>query len=145
MVALLSLALSSGGCAVAPASLRGGYDRDAGAYVGGTGQPNGNPAKWRGFSQTGEISFYAHSFEGKTTSSGETYRGGELTAAHRELPFGTRVKVTLAGSGKSVVVKVNDRGPFAKGRIMDVSSAAAKRLGMVEKGVAKARIEVIPE
>jgi rare lipoprotein A len=69
----------------------------------------------------------------------------ELTAAHRTLPFGTRVRVTNLENGRHVVVRINDRGPFRKGRVIDVSYAAARKLGLVHSGVAKVRVEVLGE
>ena len=90
--------------------------------------------------QEGTASFYFH---GKRTANGERFNPQGLTAAHRSLPFGTKVKVTHRRSGKSVVVRINDRGPFAKKRIIDVSHGAAKRLGMVSAGVAPVIVEVL--
>jgi rare lipoprotein A len=88
----------------------------------------------------GQASYY--SYTGRT-ASGETTRQGELTAAHRTLPFGTRVRVTHTRNGRSVVVRINDRGPFIRGRIIDVSHAAAGALGMIPTGVAPVEIEVV--
>src|SRR4051812_36002691 len=78
--------------------------------------------------QKGEGSFYADKFEGKTTASGEIYSHTKLTAAHRTLPFGTRLRVTNIATNETVEVIVNDRGPFAEGRIIDLSRAAAEKL-----------------
>ena len=88
----------------------------------------------------GVASFYKH---GSRTASGEKFNPGELTAAHRTLPFGTRVRVTDVATGKSVTVRVNDRGPFINGRVIDVSHAAAESLGMTGKGVAKVKLDVV--
>jgi rare lipoprotein A len=77
------------------------------------------------------------------TASGETVNAQELTAAHRTLPFGTRVRVTNVATGRSVTVRVNDRGPFVPGRIVDVSYSAAETLGIIERGVAKVKLDVI--
>ena len=88
----------------------------------------------------GLASFYSH---GSRTASGEKFNPGELTAAHRTLPFGTRVRVTNVATGRSVTVRVNDRGPFINGRVIDVSHAAAQSLGMVGKGVAKVKLDVV--
>ncbi|MEP7027747.1 MAG: septal ring lytic transglycosylase RlpA family protein [Candidatus Eisenbacteria bacterium] len=96
-----------------------------------------------GSSEVGEASYYGREFEGRRTASGERYRAGELTAAHRTLPFGTRVRVTNLGNGRSVEVVVNDRGPHRRGRVIDVSRRAAERLGMVREGVARVRVEVL--
>jgi rare lipoprotein A len=143
VLGLSVLAIGWQGCSIAPRTARGSYDREVGAYVGLPGPAQGSPETWKGFRQTGEISYYAKKFEGNRTASGEPYRGGDFTAAHRELPFGTRVKVTHLKNGKSVTVRVNDRGPFAKDRILDVSLAAAKHLGLMQSGTADAQIEVV--
>ena len=85
-------------------------------------------------------SFYT---EGTKTASGEKFNAHELTAAHPTLPFGTRLRVTNVASGQSVTVRVNDRGPFVRGRVVDVSYAAAETLGMVGGGVAKVKLDVV--
>ncbi len=95
------------------------------------------------FVQTGEASYYADKFEGRKTANGEIYRHNKLTAAHRTLAFGTKLKVTNLSNGKSVMVTVNDRGPFVKGRIIDLSKSAATKLGYVRDGVAKVKIETV--
>ena len=92
--------------------------------------------------QEGEASYYADSLHGNKTASGEPYDKNALTAAHRELPFGTRVRVTYLESGKSVEVVINDRGPHHKDRIIDLSGAAAERIGLKEAGVGKVRLEI---
>jgi len=92
--------------------------------------------------EEGEASFYADSLHGNQTASGETYNKRAYTAAHLTLPFGTKVKVTNLDNGKSVRVKINDRGPYAKGRIIDLSRAAARKLGMREAGTARVRLEI---
>ncbi len=97
----------------------------------------------RGYTETGTASYYAEEFHGRKTSSGEVYSRRRLTAAHRKLPFGTRLRVTNLANGRRVVVRVNDRGPFRKGRILDLSLAAARELGMVRAGLARVRIEVV--
>lgn len=91
----------------------------------------------------GEASYYASGFEGRPTASGEPYRGKALTAAHRTLPFGTRVKVTNLANGRSVEVRINDRGPFHRRRVIDLSRAAAERLGMVRRGRAPVEVQVL--
>ncbi len=80
-------------------------------------------------------SYYAEKFEGRKTSNGEIYQANKLTAAHRSLPFGTIVKVTNIANGKSVEVRINDRGPFVSGRNIDLSAKAAEKLDMMQKGV----------
>ena len=93
--------------------------------------------------ETGLASYYSDNFEGKTTASGEVYRSSKMTAAHRSLPFGTRVKVTNSANDRSVIVIVNDRGPFVKDRIIDLSKGAAVKLGFIEEGVAKVKIDIL--
>lgn len=97
-----------------------------------------------GFTETlkGEASYYADSLQGSKTASGEPYDKSAMTAAHRTLEFGTRVKVTYLKTGKSVEVTINDRGPHAKGRVIDLSGAAAEQLGMKDDGHGKVEIEV---
>jgi len=95
--------------------------------------------------QTGLASWYGPKFHGKTTSNQETFDMYDMTAAHRTLPFGTYVMVTNLDNDKSVSVRINDRGPFIKGRIIDVSYAAARMLDMIESGVVPVRIEVLPD
>ena len=91
--------------------------------------------------QRGEASYYADSLHGNKTASGEPYDKNAMTAAHRTLPFGTRVKVTYLKTGKSLEVTINDRGPHVKDRIIDLSGAAAARLGMTEDGIGEVEIE----
>src|SRR4030066_707835 len=93
--------------------------------------------------QFGVASWYGGEFHGRPTSSGEVYDMYQLTCAHNTLPLGTMVMVTNLENGKSVELKVNDRGPFVKGRIIDVSYAAAKMLDMCEKGTALVKVEVL--
>ena len=93
----------------------------------------------------GKASYYAAKFEGRSTASGERYRGGELTAAHRSLPFGSLVRVINPSNGRSVTVRVNDRGPFTHGRVIDVSRAAALELGLVARGHAEVELELIED
>jgi rare lipoprotein A len=95
--------------------------------------------------EEGFASFYGRPHHGKRTASGERFDMRALTCAHRTLPFGTRVRVTDLESGRSVLVRVNDRGPFTEGRIVDLSLAAARALGMVERGVARVRLEPVPD
>ncbi len=95
----------------------------------------------RATSEGGVASYYAHQYHGRTTANGEIFDMNAMTAAHKTLPFGTRVKVTNLQNGKSVTVRINDRGPFVKGRIIDLSFAAAKRLDIVEAGIARVKLE----
>jgi rare lipoprotein A len=92
---------------------------------------------------TGIASYYARSLEGRPTASGEPYDHDALTAAHKTLPFGTRLRVTNPANGRSVVVVVNDRGPFAGNRVLDLSGAAARALGMIEDGTVRVTAEVL--
>ena len=100
-------------------------------------------AKDTGQVQEGKASYYADSFQGKKTASGALYDKGALTAAHRTLPFGTKVRVTYLKTKKSVVVEINDRGPYAKGRIIDLSTAAARKIGLIKRGHGKVRLEIL--
>lgn len=95
--------------------------------------------------QEGVVSWYGAQFHNRKTASGERFDSGALTMAHPSLPFGTVAKVTNLRNGRSVVVRVNDRGPFVGKRIADLSQAAATEIGMLRKGLAKVRIEVLGE
>ena len=93
--------------------------------------------------QTGTASYYADKFEGKPTASGEKYKHNKLTAAHKTLPFGTKVRVTNLSNNNSVEVIINDRGPYIEGRVIDLSKSAAEKLGFIVNGLAEVKIEVI--
>ena len=95
--------------------------------------------------ETGLASWYGPKFHGKLTASGEIYSQENFTAAHRTLPWGSRVKVTNFANGKSVEVRINDRGPFGEGRIVEVSRAAARVLGIVGSGITTVRVEWLPD
>ncbi len=97
------------------------------------------------FSETGMASFYAKRFEGRRCASGEIFRHDSLTAAHRTLPFGTRVRVTNLANDSSVVLRINDRLPRHSSRSIDVTRRAAKRLNFIREGLAKVRVEELPE
>ncbi len=88
-------------------------------------------------------SYYADKFHGRTTSNGEIFNMYKLTCAHKTLPFNTMLKVTNEDNGKSVVVRVNDRGPFIEGRDLDLSYEAARQVGMIGEGVKKLKVEII--
>jgi peptidoglycan lytic transglycosylase len=90
--------------------------------------------------EIGLASFY---FQGQMTASGEPFDSNALTGAHRTVPFGTTVRVTMLKTGKQVIVRINDRGPYIKGRIIDVSRQAAEVLGMVGGGLAKVKVEIV--
>lgn len=97
----------------------------------------------RGHTESGIASYYGNEFQSRKTANGERFDQRKLTAAHRTMPFGTRVKVTNTRNGRTVVVRINDRGPFAKGRIIDLSSTAFKTIGNLNAGVLPVRIEVL--
>lgn len=107
------------------------------ATVGGRPRPGADSA------EVGTASFYARRFHGRTTASGVRYDPARMLAAHRTLPFGTRVRVTNLENRRSVVVTVVDRGPFRRGRIIDLSRSAARELGFVREGLAEVRLEVL--
>ena len=92
--------------------------------------------------QTGMASYYGGSWHGKKTANGEIFNENSLTAAHKTLPFGTRVKVTNLDNGKSVVVRINNRGPYSKGRVIDLSKAAFSKIASTSKGVTRVKLEV---
>jgi rare lipoprotein A len=102
---------------------------------------NVNP---RAAGEEGDASWYGPGLYGRKTASGETLRPGTLTAAHRTLPFGTCLRVTNLENGRAVEVRVNDRGPYAAGRIIDVSETAARALGMRGQGVTRVRLDRCP-
>jgi rare lipoprotein A len=97
-----------------------------------------------GYEAVGLASYYSRKFQGRRTASGERYDMYALTAAHPVLGFGSRVEVTNLKNGRKVRVRINDRGPFKKGRIIDLSYAAAKKIGMLTRGLVKVRIRVVP-
>jgi len=121
----------------------------AGAYLalGGFSTNHAAPAevaKTAGTAEVGVASYYADKYHGKTTASGETFDMNALTAAHRTLPFGTLVRVTQLENNRSVVVRINDRGPFIEGRVIDLSRAAAEQLQITRAGLAKVKVEIVP-
>lgn len=93
--------------------------------------------------QTGKASFYSDKYDGHLTASGEKYKHTKLTAAHKTLPFGTKVRVTNISNNQSVDVVINDRGPYVDGRIIDVSRSAAEKLGFVSQGLAEVKIDIL--
>ncbi len=96
-----------------------------------------------GHQQEGRVSYYAVKFDGRKTASGERFSSQEMTAAHRKLPFNTMIKVTNPLNGRSCIVRINDRGPFTKGRMLDISKSAAEELGIVKAGSATVQLEVV--
>lgn len=139
-IVIVSLFLVNSGCSSSPRFKRSSYGTSGQSRHFGTTATRNNS---HGRSQTGMASYYGNGFHGKKTANGETYNRHELTAAHKKLPFNTRIKVTNLENNRSVVVRINDRGPFAKRRILDLSEGAAKKIDMIKSGVAKVRIEVL--
>jgi len=92
---------------------------------------------------TGVASYYADKHHGRLTANGETFDMYALTAAHRTLPFGTKLKVTSLANNRSVLVRINDRGPFVKGRVIDLSLAAATELQMLKSGITEVKLEIV--
>ncbi len=98
-----------------------------------------------GYDKTGVASYYGAKHQGKRTASGERFNKNSMTAAHRQLPFGTRVKITNLNNDKSCVVRINDRGPYSRGRLIDLSHEAAERLGMLKSGTARVRVQALDD
>lgn len=119
-------------------ALKPGYTIEDDTFSGPDGQEERNVS-------LGLASYYSDHFNGNSTASGNTYHKTELTAAHRDLPFGTRVRVTNLKNRKSVLVTINDRGPFVRGRVIDVSRAAAEELDMISDGVVDVALEVVKQ
>ena len=111
--------------------------------AGCSSTPKSGAPVTRGLSESGQASYYGNEFHGRKTANGERFDQNQLTAAHRTLPFGTRLRVTNTQNGKTVVVRVNDRGPFVKGRVIDLSSAAFRSIAQLNSGVVPVRIQVI--
>jgi len=108
----------------------------ASALSGATDQP-------ATVAEAGIASYYGAEYHGKRTASGEIYDMHQLTAAHPRYAFGTRVKVTHSGNSRSVIVRINERGPFSKGRVIDLSQSAAEELKMVKSGLAQVKLEIV--
>lgn len=113
-------------CLVAGCGTTGGPRRGAGAFEG-------------------KASWYGPGFNGKSTASGEKFKQSAMTAAHPNLPFGSVVRVTNLRNGKTVKVRINDRGPFVRGRVIDLSRGAAKKIDMIEAGVVPVRVDVLSQ
>lgn len=153
LCAITALGLLTAGCAVErtttaslpppPSPIGGGQ----GIYkVGNPYQIDGTwyyPKEQPDYDETGIASWYGPTFYGRQTANGETYNAGDLTAAHRTLPMPVNVRVTNLDNGKSILLRVNDRGPYARGRIIDVSEAAAKLLGFYGAGTARVRVTYV--
>lgn len=119
---------------------------DEAAVIGHTHSPAGDAADETEAGKAlgaGVASFYGRQFDGRRTASGERFDMGDFTAAHRTLPFGSKVRVTNAANGRSVVVRINDRGPFHGGRLIDLSQAAAARLGLVARGSGRVELALL--
>lgn len=101
------------------------------------------PAVSEAKTMQGAASFYGKRFHGRLTANGERFNMNALTAAHRSLPFGTKVKVTNKENGRTVVVRINDRGPFIRGRNIDLSRGAAAKLGMIDAGVVRVQMDIL--
>lgn len=147
LAAVLAAALF---CSCSGPRERSSFDRASGGYSGrsqaGSSEKASKPSEKKakvGQVFHGEASYYGPGFEGKLTANGETFNSSEMTCAHKTLPFNTMLKVTRDDTGASVVVRVNDRGPYAKGRILDLSAGAGKKIGLDKDGHAKVTIEVI--
>ncbi len=105
--------------------------------------PAKSPSHLIGHTESGKASYYAMKYQFRKTASGERFNNLATTAAHKKLPFGTKVKVTNIKNGKSIVVKINDRGPFIKGRIIDLTRSAFSSIGNIDSGVISVKIEVV--
>lgn len=148
-VAACALAAWLAACASTPPPRTGqvAVPPNAGIYKIGNPYQIGDtwyyPREQPTYDETGVASWYGPTFYGKRTANGEIYNAGDLTAAHRTLPLPVNVRVTNLDNGRSLIVRVNDRGPYAKGRIIDVSEAAAKLLGFYGQGTAKVRVTYV--
>jgi rare lipoprotein A len=151
LLALLVVTLISQSCALLAPTDEASLSADGGSFAQKPAAPSvprtmsqdtTDPgAKQPSLVQTGKASWYGQHFEGKLTASGEVFDDDRLTAARRTLPLGSRARVTNLENGKSVEVTINDRGPFAEGRIIDLSRGAARVLDMVKSGIARVRVE----
>jgi rare lipoprotein A len=146
-LAALSLALFAAACASEPPQIATRPPPNHGTYK--VGQPYQIQGTWYypkedpTYDETGVASWYGPTFYEHATANGEIYHAGDLTAAHRTLPLPVNVRVTNLDNGKSIVVRVNDRGPFAKGRIIDLSERAAELLGYKTAGTARVRVQFV--
>lgn len=123
---------------------------DQGACFAAGKKRGGTPAPTRslyfvepGYTETGIASWYGGRDVGRKTANGETYRANDVTAAHKKLPFNTLVRVTNINNGKNIVVRINDRGPYIRGRIIDLSEISAKKIGVYDRGISRVKIEVV--
>jgi rare lipoprotein A len=130
----------------APAADHAAAKQNAQTHVAGHGarRQSGKRTPPRRHAEIGVASWYGHEWHGRRTASGERFRSEEMTAAHPTLPLHSRALVTNLANGESVAVRITDRGPHTKGRIIDVSHSAAERLGMLATGVARVKVEPLP-
>jgi rare lipoprotein A len=98
---------------------------------------------WSAYTETGLASWYGNEYNGRPTACGEIFNENDMTAAHKELPFGTVVRVMNLNNGLTVTVRINDRGPFIDGRIIDLTKAAAREIEMIQQGVVPVRLEIL--
>lgn len=142
----LVVVLGLAGCGTTQSENRTGNTSFNRAVFADKTAPKVHKSAYRGrrFRQVGWASWYGGKFQGRKTASGERFNMNAMTAAHRTLPFGTKVRVINLSNKRSVVVRINDRGPFARDRIIDLSRRAARALGYVRKGRARVRIEALP-
>lgn len=110
--------------------------------VAGIGKSFASPSCEEEIFQTGSASWYGPGFQNNKTANGERFNQHEVSAAHKTLPFNQLVKVTIKGTGKSLIVRINDRGPYVKGRIIDLSRKAADKLGFIEEGTAPVELRL---
>lgn len=143
VVILLAATLSTAACVSPPTAPTA--DASAMPAVASLARADEAAAPEPTFSQVGNASWYGRFHQGRKTASGDRFNMNALTAAHRTLPLGTEATVTNLENGRSVDVVVNDRGPYKRGRIIDLSRRAAEMLGMKEQGIAKVRVEVVPK
>ena len=129
------------GALIATLTFAGCTSDRSGEQIKQTSQSKGTPAAKTNHKEVGEASWYGPGFQGKETANGETFDQSKLTAAHPSLPLGSKAAVTNLENGKKVEVRINDRGPYAGDRVIDVSQAAAKRLGMEGEGKTEVKIE----
>jgi rare lipoprotein A len=145
-IATILLLLLLAGCASQPSTQRPetpATPPKPAPSVSAPAKPVAKPASEPSYQAKGKASYYASRHHGRRTASGERLNNNAFTAAHRELPFGTRVKVTNLSNDRSVVVRITDRGPHTRGRLIDLSQAAARELGMLRAGVAQVRVESV--
>lgn len=155
-IVLLALAAGLSACGASHPTKPATQAYDGATCTAGPKSRYGNPGSYKvlgkwytvlptacGYAEKGYASWYGPQFHGKRTSSGETYDMYAMTAAHKTLPIPAMVRVTNLENGKQLILRVNDRGPFHKGRIIDLSKAAAQKLGVIAKGTAKVKVEAI--